>query len=65
MIRCRGLKFPDEDAAYEYFKQRELDEANDPSISAVLPAADAEELAQPAPDLHVEVAGDNDHSPHG
>jgi hypothetical protein len=60
VILCRGIKFRDEDDAYEYFKQRELDEANDPILPAVLPQPDAQQLAQPAPDLHVEAAGEND-----
>ena len=26
MIKCRGMKFRDEDDAYEYFRQREIDD---------------------------------------
>lgn len=29
MIKCRGIPFRDEDDAYEHFRQREIDEAND------------------------------------
>ncbi len=29
MIRCRGIKFADEDDAYDYFRQREVDEAEE------------------------------------
>ncbi len=60
MIRCRGILFRDEDDAYEYFKQRELDEADDSSLPAVLPQADAQQLAQPAPRVHVEATGPHD-----
>jgi hypothetical protein len=49
VIRCRGLKFRDEDDAYEYFKQRELDEANDSSIPEVPPIPQSQELARVAP----------------
>lgn len=59
MIRCRGMKFRDEDDAYEYFKQRELDEADDPSIPQVLLQADAAELAAPSQTVHGEAASHN------
>lgn len=26
-MKCRGLKFPDDDAAYEHFRQRDIDDA--------------------------------------
>ena len=55
MIRCRGMKFRDEDDAYDYFKQRELDDAQ--SIPDVLLPANADQLAPPAPSVHGEAAG--------
>lgn len=34
MIRCRGMKFIDEDDAYEYFRQRRDDEYDADEIEA-------------------------------
>lgn len=47
MIRVRGLKFPDEDAAYEYFEQRKLDDA-DRNLDAFILGRQAGLLCLPA-----------------
>jgi hypothetical protein len=49
VIRCRGLKFRDEDDAYEYFKQRELDEANDQSLLQIFLPSQSGKLESAAP----------------
>lgn len=33
MIKCRGIPFRDADDAYSYFKQRDIDEANDVQLA--------------------------------
>lgn len=33
MIKCRGIPFRDEDDAYHYFKQRDIDEAVDVQLA--------------------------------
>ena len=38
-VWCRGLLFPDEDAAYEHFRQQEIDERNDMSIEEYMEEA--------------------------
>lgn len=35
MIKCRGMKFRDEDDAHDYFQQRDLDDGVDKRVAGV------------------------------
>lgn len=45
MITCRGMRFSDEDDAYDYFRQREIDEGEKPMTPRNAAGISPEELS--------------------